>query len=318
MKKIILIHFVLLTVISQAFAQKEDIFPFFDASGNVALQTQEMKSLADTIATINHRRDDIVWSRIVYRVIDMRDKANNQLYYPIVPNSRYKSLLRLILEIAAKDSIKAYEKKDEDIQPAWEKEPIPSSKLGEYFVDCDWDSVEVKVKKTPLFVKDKLTNKLTVNDYGYSAYATRQVKFLVQEIVFFNKHYSRMYTKTIAIAPIYTYSEMNVTKLNTGGITKTPENIWNYFQSSVVCWFLYDKLRPFLVRQLLIPNGNESQRFTYDDFFTQRLYNSYILGDSNMFDKVLLRTYSDPTSLRREQKRIEDEIMDIEQDVWEQ
>lgn len=74
MKKLILTYVVLLTLVSQAYAQKEEILPFFDKTGNVALQTEEMKSLADTIAVVNHRRDDIVWSRIVYRVIDMREK----------------------------------------------------------------------------------------------------------------------------------------------------------------------------------------------------------------------------------------------------
>ena len=318
MKKLILTYVVLLTLVSQAYAQKEEILPFFDKTGNVALQTEEMKSLADTIAVVNHRRDDIVWSRIVYRVIDMREKTNSQLYYPITPNSRYKSLLRIILEAAVNDTLKGYEKKDEDIQPAWDKAPICKQRFEEFFIDSEWDSTEVKIKNSPLVKKDKVTNMPIIDDYAYKPYATRQFKYLVQEIVFFNRHYSKMYTKILAIAPIYTYNETNVTKLNTIGMTKTGDNIWNFFQSSVVCWFLYDELRPYLAKQLIIPNGNENQRLTFEDFFTQRLYHSYVLGDSNMFDKVLLKTYTDPVSLRREQKRIEDELMNIEQDVWEQ
>ena len=134
MKKLILTYIVLLTLVSQAYAQKEEILPFFDKTGNVALQTEEMKSLADTIAVVNHRRDDIVWSRIVYRVIDMREKTNSQLYYPITPNSRYKSLLRIILEAAVNDTLKGYEKKDEDIQPAWDKAPICKQRFEEFFI----------------------------------------------------------------------------------------------------------------------------------------------------------------------------------------
>ena len=127
-----------------------------------------------------------------------------------------------------------------------------------------------------------------------------------------------MYSKIIAIAPYYTRNEVNVTRINTGQNSRSPQNIWNYFQSSVVCWFLYDELRPYIAKELIVPNGNEMHSTTFDDFFTQRLYYSYILGDSNMFDKMLLQTYTDPASIRREQKRIENEIMNIEQDVWEQ
>jgi len=63
---------------------------FFEKNGTVALQTTSLNALADTIAVMNHRWDDVVWSRTVYRVIDMRDKQNYQLYFPIVPNEKYK------------------------------------------------------------------------------------------------------------------------------------------------------------------------------------------------------------------------------------
>ena len=92
--------------------------------------------------------------------------------------------------------------------------------------------------------------------------------------------------------------------MNVLGLNKTGEGMWNFFQNSVVCWYLYDELRPYLAKQLIIPNGNENQRMTFDDFFSQRLFYSYLLGDSNMFDKMLLQTYNDPVSIRREQQRI--------------
>jgi len=318
MKKVLLIFIAFLSVSTLVKAQKEEVLPFFDKSGRIASQVDEMKSLADTIATVNHRRDDIVWSRIVYRVIDVREKQNSQIYYPITPTVKYKNLLRIILEAAVNDTLKGYEKKDEDIQPAWDKAPICKERFGEFFIECDWDSTEMKANKTSLVKKDEVTNKPIVNEYVFGPYAKRQLKYVIQEIVFFNRHYSKMYTKILAIAPVYIYSEMNVTKQNSGAMSKSAEDIWNFFQSSVVCWFSYDELRPYLAKQLVIPNGNENQRMTYDDYFSQRLYHSYILGDSNMFDKVLLRTYTDPISLRREQQRIENELLNIEQDIWEQ
>jgi len=84
MKKVLLIFIAFLSVSSLVKAQKEEVLPFFDKSGRIASQVEEMKSLADTIATVNHRRDDIVWSRIVYRVIDVREKQNSQIYILIL------------------------------------------------------------------------------------------------------------------------------------------------------------------------------------------------------------------------------------------
>ena len=60
---------------------------FFDELGTVRIETQELDENADTIATIFHRSDDIVWSRIIYRIIDMRYKQNFQLYFPTNPES---------------------------------------------------------------------------------------------------------------------------------------------------------------------------------------------------------------------------------------
>ena len=290
--------------------------PFFSANGNVAIQTDQMNALADTIAKVNHRADDIEWSRIVYRVIDMREKQNNQLYFPITPNEKYKSLFRLILEATVNGGLKAYEKKDFDIQPRYDL-ALTNDRLVETFQIADYDSVNNSVRKTALIEKDPMTNMPVISSYAYPDFASKQTKFLIQEIVFFNKHYSRMYTKIIGIAPIYIYNETNVTNMFMLGLNKTGEGIWNFFQSSVLCWYLFDELRPFLAKQYIIPNGNETQRLTYDEFFAQKLFYSYLLGDGNMLDKMLLQTYNDPESIRREQKRIETELLNVEQDLWE-
>ena len=70
-------------------------------------------------------------------------------------------------------------------------------------------------------------------------------------------------------------------------------------------------------KQYVIPNGNETQRLTYDEFFTQKLYSSYIVGDGNMLNRMLLQYVQDPDKIRKEQKRIETEILNAEQDLWE-
>ena len=56
---------------------------------------------------------------------------------------------------------------------------------------------------------------------------------------------------------------------------------------------------------------------TYDEFFSQNLYSSYLLGDSNMYSRMLLEFSLDENSLRAEQKRIETELMNFEQNLWE-
>ena len=297
-------------------AAQEQVLPFFDLKGNVAIQTTQMDALADTIARINHRADDIVWSRIVYRVIDLRDKQNNQLYFPIKPNDKYKSLFRVILDASVSGGLKAYDKIDFDIQPKYDT-PIPQDSMKNRFVTCDWNTANNTPRISSLIEKDALTNQNKISSYNYEDYASKQMKFIIQEIIFFNKHYSRMFTKIIGISPVYVYNETNVTNLNMTGINKSGESVWNFLQSSVTCWYLFDELRPYLAKQYMVPNGNDTERLTFDEFFSQKLYSSYLLGDSNMFNRMLLQAYNEPDQILKEQKRIETELLNVEQDIWE-
>ena len=42
-----------------------------------------------------------------------------------------------------------------------------------------------------------------------------------------------------------------------------------------------------------------------------------MLGDSNMFNRMLLQAYNEPEQILKEQKRIETELLNVEQDIWE-
>lgn len=271
---------------------------FFNEIGAVNLQTREMDAMADTIAVVNHRKDDIVWSRTVYRVIDMRFKQNYQLYFPTRPTDTYRSLFRVMVDAIA-DGINVYRRNPRDIKPMW-NEKLNGAELSRVFAfDEDQFNNIVQV--------DTITNQRSVNMEQYMQYVKNQLKFLIQEVVFFDKHSSRLYSKIIAIAPLYALHPDNMEDKNT----------MNYFRNSVLCWVAFDELRPYLVKQMVISNGNDTERLTFDDFFVQKLYDSYLLGDSNMYSRMLLDYLANDSKMKAEQKRIETELMNFEQDLWE-
>lgn len=274
--------------------------PFFDSKGMVRIQTTEMDALADTIAVVNHRADDVVWSRVVYRVIDMRDKQNYQLYFPLRPNDEYKSLFRVMLEAIA-NGCSVYKKNSREIKPSFvdsvKLEGAELSKTFAYNENSDYNLLQI----------NPVTQQITIENTQYRNYVKNQIKFLIQEIIFFDKHTSRMYSKIMAIAPLYALQPDNLESKETMA----------YFRNSVLCWFAFDDLRPYLAKQYVIPNGNETQRLTYDEFFAQKLYATYLLGDSNMFNRMLLEFTIDPSKIKKEQTRIETELMNSEQDIWE-
>jgi gliding motility associated protien GldN len=299
MKKYLIVSLTIsLFFVSSLVTAQVNQVPFFDSKGAVRIQTTEMDALADTIAVVNHRADDVVWYRIVYRVIDMREKQNYQLYFPLRANDEYKSLFKLMLD-AVCNGVNVYSKDPRDLKPSFTN-VLQGEDLSKAFAfDNEMDNNLIQV--------DTVTKQRTFQNDKYITYVKNQLKFLIQEIVFFDKHTSRLYSKVIAIAPLYALHPDNM---------ESKESM-QYFRGSVLCWFAFDELRPYLVKQVLIPNGNDGERMTYDEFFAQKLYSSYLLGDSNMYNRMLLEYVVDPLKIKKEQARIETEIMNFEQDLWE-
>jgi len=56
---------------------------------------------------------------------------------------------------------------------------------------------------------------------------------------------------------------------------------------------------------------------TFDDFFSQKMYASYLLGESDTYGRMLLEYAVDEDALKAEQKRIETELVNFEEDLWE-
>ena len=298
MKKysILLVVISLFVVSNKTNAQKT--LQFFDEIGVEKLQTAEMDAMADTIAVVNHRWDDIAWSRTVYRVIDMRDKQNFQLYFPTRPNDQYRSLFRVMLDAVA-NGINVYKRDPRDIKPSW-KDVLTGYELSRVFA---YD----ESTENNLLQVDTITEQRSVGVDQYARYIRNQLKFLIQEKIFFDKHTSRMYSKIMAIAPLYALHPDNMDS----------KESMAYFRNSVICWFAFDELRPYLIRQFVVPKGNDTERMTFDDFFNKKMYSSYLLGESSTYGRMLLEYAVDEDALRAEQKRIDTELINFEEDLWE-
>ena len=132
--------FLILMVAAVTVSAQDSPQSFFNKNGTVALETTELDDKADTLAIINHRRDDIVWSKIVYRIIDLRDMQNRVLMIPIEPNGDSKNLFRIILESTVNNGLKAYSR-DEDHRsflPDYTK-LLKVDSLKSKFVFCNFD-----------------------------------------------------------------------------------------------------------------------------------------------------------------------------------
>ena len=304
--------------------------PFFDEMGIPRIQTVEYSQAPDTIVTTFHRMDDVMWSRTVYRVVDLRYKQNYQLYFPQKANDPdYKNLLLVILEALA-DGVPAFEMTDNDptapiFKPDWRTPVRPqdmTNRLIELSVkemdQSDIEAYEIAEQNAKVLQYDEANDKYNLNLKPFEAITKNQIKYLVQEMVFFDRHTSRMHRSILAIAPLR--ADMIKTTFDPEEELTNEEKCQKIQQAlteSFTCWIPFLALRPYLVMQYAIPIQNETKRVTFDEFFQKRLFTSYLLGEDNMYNRMITEYASDAETIRKEQDRIENEMLNFEQDLWE-
>lgn len=315
MKKVrILILLIVCATTAHAQLAPQEVLNFFDTNGTIRLETEELNASADTLVTVFHRKDDIVWARLTYRIIDLRYKQNFQLYFPEKHDDpKYKSLFRIILQ-AVQEGMDIYDAKIQAHEPFpplfTEEAKIKRRDLAMQNKMCfvakaaDGTDAELDDEESYLLYYDSVQNAMIFNPARYNLYVRNQYKYLIQEVIFFDKHTSRLHRQLIAIAPLQPeYASSTDPML--------------FLRQSVKFWILYKDLRPYLASNYMIPSQNEVKRVTFDDFFQKRLYTSYLVGETNIYNRMILDYAKDEVTAKKEQTRIETELLNFEQDLWE-
>ena len=87
--------------------------------------------------------------------------------------------------------------------------------------------------------------------------------------------------------------------------------------TGVFFWVPFDKLRPFLKEEFVkMNNRNTIAQVSFDEFLNRSYYESYIIRDYDITNKDIDKGLTDPRMIRQEQQRVENEILDFEQDLW--
>ena len=310
MKKISIIILALLASV-MSYAQHR-INSFFDDMGIVRLETQELKESSDTLVSVFHRTDDVVWSRVVYRIIDMRFKQNYQLYTPVSPDDpQYSSLFKTMLT-AIQDGMPVYEKSINigEIKPIFNADPMPKEMIPTILNTDRTGELgdgNIATSEYMLLNYDSVADVMKFNNFAYNTFVRNQLKYIIQEVIFFDRHYSRLFKKITAIAP-----------LNADNATfYEGMPVMEALYGQILFWVPFDGFRKYMAQQYVMQSDNDSKRVTYDDFFLKKLYTSYVIGASNVYDRMIPDFATTPEAIAKEQERIEWELLSAEQDLWE-
>lgn len=232
------------------------------------------------------READVMWHRRIWRVIDLREKINHPLYYPITPIQDRKSLFDVLKEGILEGTITAYSDADDEFTIQLTKAEA-KNKMGRWKENKQYDDFGEEI--------------VGAADSTYEDYSSQDiVEYRLKEDWFFDRERSIMDVRIIGLAPARNNIDM------TTGESKGKELMfWVYFPEARYVFANYD----------VFNRQNEAEKRTYEDIFWKRVFNSYIIKRSNVYDRNN-REYLTGLDLILESDNIKDDIFNTEHDLW--
>jgi gliding motility associated protien GldN len=234
------------------------------------------------------RDGDLMWSKRVWRVIDLREKMNLPLYYPVEPTVCLVSLFDVLKTSILSGELKAYANPafDDEFTTEMSKEEVSKMLVS-------WDSMLVEDVNNPgnynnVAVKKEIT-------------AGNICQYWIKEDWYFDKQRSVMEVRISGICPL-------VQKLSESGEVLGVKPLF---------WIHFPDARVFLAKAAAFNAFNDAERMSLDEVFVKRRFSSYVYKESNVYNRSIAE-YKVGLDALLESEGVKEDIFKYESNLWQQ
>lgn len=223
---------------------------------------------------------DILWSKVVYEKIDLNERLNFSLLFPIEDDlyeSTRKSLWRVLKENILNGNItKVYNSRNDNF-----RDLMPNNEI-------------IESVKTELDYGDGEVYPSEINSADITAYN-------IKGIWYFDKRRGELMYRLLGIQPL-------------GKDITNPDD---ELKNTKLFWIWYPSIREILHTELVFNDTSNANRISFDQLLLSRRFSSYIFKEDNLYNDRAIGAYKrNGLDYILESQRIKDEILNFEQDLW--
>jgi gliding motility associated protien GldN len=267
--------------------QEEPMVPKTDIFDKIIVEEKKPMEFAEV------KEEDVLWSRMIWRIVDCREKLNSHMYYPTDEVQYRRSLAQALVDGIRNKRVQAYG--DENFTTK-----VNLSKVMERLGAADKEERQEKM--------DGLGDTLIVQKGFVNWRLVREYK--IKEKWFFDKKYSKLDVRIIAICPIKVYA-----KDASGRDVEARGNDTDVLKEELF-WVYFPEARRVLSNTTCYTGKNQQANISFDDVFHKRFFSSRIVQAANVNDIVISDYTHGGLEAILESEKIKTEMMKLESDLW--
>jgi gliding motility associated protien GldN len=230
------------------------------------------------------RQADIMWAKEVYSMIDLRQRMNHPLYYPLQPHPSRYSLIQIIRSALESGTIRAFEDAlfTKNISP---EEALKRGSRTETHMLYDADPPYTAREQEIEFPID-----------------LAEIQFIrIREYWVFDKQRSTLRYYLSALCPV---------------VNKFDPNSGEFRGRMDLFWVSFEELSRVLRNYPFYNPQNSNSTLNYAQAMRKRLFHSVVYKEDNVFDRSI-SSYASGSDALLESQSVMEYIRRFESDLWE-